>query len=145
MPTVSVTMKDAFGRTTNKRFEIEEQALLADYVTVITGFLPDLEAITDLGVAKVDLIIPQDGFESDAAAGANVDVGATFSALLTAGNGKKASVKVPGFDLALVDADGSIDVTGAVATYLANFEAAGDFNISDGETADSWLKGTLDK
>lgn len=145
MPILSVTLRDAFGRTTNKRFEIEEQALLADYSSVIAAFIPTLEAVTDLGVAKVDLLLPQEGYESTPAAGSNVDVGATFSGLLAAGNGKKGSVKLPGVTLSLVDPDGSVPITGATGTWLANFETAGDFMISDGETVDSWVRGLLDK
>jgi len=145
MPILSVRLSDAYGRTTNKRFEIEEQALLADYVTAIGTFISDLEAVTDLGVEKVDLIIPQDGYASTPTALSNVDVGATFSGLLAAGNGKKASMKVPGIQAALVDADGSVPLAGATATFLANFETAGAFMLSDGETIDSWLRGILDK
>lgn len=145
MPKLSVTLVDAFGRLTTKIVEVEEQALLADYVTIVGAFITALEGVTDLGVQRVDLIIPQTGHTSAAADGSNVDVGGTFSGLLAGGEGKRASHKVPGIQTALVDADGSISLIGAVDTYLAQFLTAGDLMLSDGETMESWDRGILDR
>jgi hypothetical protein len=145
MPKLSVTLIDAFGRTTNRRYEIEEQATLVDYNDAVTAFIARLGAVTTLGVVKADLLIPQTGFASSAAAGANVDVGATFVGWIEDGAGKKASHKVPGIDQTLVDGDGSIDLTGVVATYLGSFVGTEPWLLSDGEQISSWIDGILDK
>lgn len=145
MPILSITLGDDYGRTTNKRFEIQEQATLADYGLQIADFVADLEAVTDLGVVKVDLIIQQDGYDSLPGTGANVDVGATFSGYLSAGNGKKASMKLPGIQPGLVNPDGSVPISGATATWLEAFETTGQFQLSDGEQIETWIRGVLDK
>lgn len=146
MPKLSVTLIDAYGRTTHRVYGMEDQALLADYTAAAAAFLTDLGGVSDLGVVRADLIINVDGVEAtDPVAGANVDVGATFSGLIVDGNGKKASAKVPGIKASLVSADGSIAISGATASYLANFEDEADLNLSDGEQIDSWIRGSLDK
>ena len=145
MPKLSVTLVDAFGRTTTKLVEVEEQATLAEYVAIVGAYVAAIEGVTDLGVQRVDLIIPQTGHVSTPTAGANVDVGATFSGLLAGGLGKRASHKVPGIIASLVDADGSISITGAVSTYLDQFLTAGDLMLSDGETMEAWDRGVLDR
>jgi hypothetical protein len=141
---LSVTMNDDYGRETRKLLEMESQVDLATYGTVAAAMLTALQAVTDLGVVRADLILPGIASGFAVTSGANRDTGATFQGYIDGGDGKKASTKVPGIKPALVDADGSIDITGVVATYLAAFETAGDFRLSDGETIDSWIKGTLD-
>lgn len=146
MPKVSVTMIDDYGRTTKRVYEIETQVDLATYTAAVAALLVDIQAVSDLGVVRADLIL--DGITAGYAvtAGANVDVGATFSGLIDGGNGKKASLKLPGIKAAVVNADGTVDLTDAdVIAYLANWLTAGDYMLSDGETISSWLRGTLDK
>jgi hypothetical protein len=142
---ISMTLTDDYGRTTTKRIEIAQQLTIAAYQTVIGLILTDLEAVTDLGCVRVDLVL--EGFDSGWAvtSGANVDVGGTFSGYILDGDGKKASHKVPGIKPSLVDSDGSIDITGAVATYLGHFEPIDDARLSDGERIDTWIQGSLDK
>ncbi len=94
---------------------------------------------------KVDLIIPMTGEEWAVTAGANIDTGGTFSGWLDTAAPKKASAKIPAVKPALVGTDGSIAIAGATATFLAEFETAADFNLSDGEQIDAWIKGALDK
>lgn len=142
---LSLTLRDAYGRTTVKLLECETQLLLADYITLANNVIPELLAITDLGLVKADLIIKEMQTPTDPAAGANVDVGATFSGWLTGEQGKKASLKIPGIKAALVDPDGSVPLTGDVATYLANYEDGSWLELSDGETIDTWISGTLDR
>ncbi|MCK5292680.1 MAG: hypothetical protein KAR39_11780, partial [Thermoplasmata archaeon] len=77
-------------------------------------------------------------------AGANVDVGATASGWITAGQ-KKASMKIPGIKAALVGSDGAVAISGATATFLALFEDADVFNLSDGEQIDTWIRCALDR
>lgn len=143
---LSLTLVDDYGRTTKRVIGMEDQVLLADYNTAAAALLTDLAAVSDLGVVKADLIINVEGAEqTDPDTGANVDVGGTFSGWIALGDGKKASLKIPGVKAALVSSDGSIPITGDIAAYLANWESTGDFNLSDGEQIDSWIRGALDK
>ena len=145
MPILSLTMADSYGRQTVKRVEMETQVDIATYGLVADAFVAALQAVTDLELVRCDLILRgiSDGFA--VTAGANVDVGATFSGYIEGGDGKKASHKVPGIKASLVDPDGSIPLTGVVGTYLAEFETAGDFELSDGETISAWIRGVLDR
>lgn len=145
MAKLSVTLIDDFGRTTNRVFGMEAQTLLADYVTAYGTFFTALEAVTDLGCVKANLIIPVDDPSWTVISDVNVDTGGTATGLLEAGLGKKASTKIPGVKLSLVGGDGSIAIAGATATYLAHFESAGDFTLSDGEQVTSWIKAFLDR
>ena len=145
MAKLSCTMVDAYGRTTNRVYGMESQTLLADYVVAYTAGLAALEAVTDLGLTKCDLIIPVTGLGWVATALANKDTGGTASGYIDSDLGKKASMRVPGVKLSLVSADGTIPITGVIATFLALFETAGDFTLSDGETIESWIRATLDK
>jgi len=142
---LSCTLQDSYGRTTKRVYEMDSQLLLADYDTAATAFGLALADVTDLALIRADLIVPAiiPGFA--VTAGANVDVGATFQGLVVDGNGKKASVKLPGIKAALVDSDGTVEITGDIATWLAEFTDGEDFMLSDGEQIDSWIKGTLDR
>lgn len=144
---LSLTFEDSYGRRTRKLVEMEHQALHADQVAVAVAFSTALEAVTDLGLVRADIIYQavDEGF--DPTAGSNVDVGATFSGVLHDADGEKASFKIPGIKAALVDPDGSVPLTGAVGTALAFFVNATPFDLylSDGETIDHWLAGSLDK
>lgn len=141
---LSITMDDAYGRTTKRVYGMETQTLLADYVFSAAAFATALAAVTDLGLVKMNLIIPVTGEEFAETAGANVDVGATASGWIDSGM-KKASLKVPGIKASLVAADGSVAITGVVATFLALFEDAADFNLSDGEQIEDWIRAALDR
>ena len=144
MTKMSVTLEDSYGRTTTRVYGMEDQTLLADYETAAQAFLTALEAVTDLGVVKATFLIPVESPEFAVTAGANVDTGATASGWVSDGY-KKASLKVPGIKPALVSADGSVAITGATATFLAFFEDSDDFNLSDGEQIESWIKAALDR
>jgi len=141
---LSVTMEDAYGRTTTRVYGMEDQVLLADYVTAAGSFLTALQAVTDLACVKASFIIPLASPEWAVTAGANVDTGGTASGWITDGQ-KKASMKMPAIKPALVAADGTIAITGAVATFLNEFEDTEDFNLSDGEQIESWIRAALDR
>lgn len=141
---LSVTMDDAYGRTTTRVYGMEDQTLLADYLAAITSFLAALEAVTDLGCVKATLLIPIASPEWAETAGANIDTGGTASGWVDAGQ-KKASMKIPAVKPALVGSDGSIAIAGATATFLTEFEDTEDFNLSDGEQIESWIKASLDR
>lgn len=141
-----LTLEDSFGRLTSMRREMQAHALLAEYQVEIDNFVTAFALVSDLAVVRADFV--QTGLDSTQAvtAGANVDVGGTFSGWIEATDGKKASTKIPGIKLALVNADGTIDVTETdVAAFLAQYADAGDFMISDGENVADWIKGSLDR
>jgi hypothetical protein len=145
-PLLSLTLADAYGRTTTKLIEMERDPLdWSNNMLQAANFIDELQAVTDLACVRADLIDRgiDDGF--DVTAGANVDTGATFTGFLVDGNGAKASFKIPGIKPALVNSDGSIPITGAVATLLAEFTADEQFLLSDGEKIESWISGSLDK
>lgn len=141
---LSVTMDDAYGRTTTRVYGMEDEVLLADYQTNAAAFLTALEAVTDLGCTKATIMIPVTAPEFAETAGANVDVGGTASGWITDGQ-KKASMKIPAIKPALVAADGSIAIATVVATFLALFEDEAEFNLSDGEQIESWIRAALDR
>ena len=141
---LSVTFDDAYGRTTNRVYGMETEALLVDLQTAAAALITAVTAVTDLGCVKANIIIPVTDPTFAETAGANVDVGATASGWVDAGM-KKASMKIPGIKPALVAADGSVAITGAVATFLALFEDAAAFNLSDGEQIESWIRAALDR
>lgn len=141
----SLTLEDSKGRTMKKLIGVEEQGTLALYTSVATAFVTALQAVTDMALISIDLVVDNivDGFA--VTAGANRDVGGTFVGWLADPVGIKAVAKIPHPKAALIDDDGSISITGVVATYLNQFLTAGDLTISRGRTIDSWIKGTLDK
>jgi hypothetical protein len=144
----SLSMIDDYGRTRRMLIEAEQKALYADQVTLLTAFLTDLAAVTDLGVVRADIVYTAAASGFAVTSGANKDVGATFSGLIEGGNGKKASLKLPGIKATLVETDGSVDVADAtVAEYLAYWvhDTPGELLLSDGEDIDYWLSGSLDE
>jgi len=141
-----LTLEDSFGRLTSIRREMQAHALLVEYQVEIDNFVAAFALVSDLAVVRADFV--QTGLDSTQAvtAGANVDVGATFSGWIEDVDGKKASTKIPGIKLAKVNADGTIDVTETdIAAFLAMYADAGDFLISDGENVADWIKGSLDR
>ena len=144
---LSCRMTDDYGRSTHRSYGMETQSLLADYVTAYQAFFVTLAAVTDLALEKADLVIQISGEEWAVTSGANVDTGATASGLIDGGLGKRASMKIPGIKPALVSADGTVAITGAVATFLGEFETGDDFNLSDGEQIEvgGWTRASLDR
>lgn len=139
-----ITFDDAYGRTTSRTYGMEEETTLAQMQTDAAELLAAIEAASDLGVVKATISFEVTSPEYAETAGANVDVGATFSGWVTAGQ-KKASMKIPSIKPALVAADGSVAIVGVVATFLALFESADVYNLSDGEQIDTWIAGSLDR
>lgn len=144
---MSLTLVDAYGRQTTMRREMQAQLLLADYQFEIADFVSKLEAVSDLGVVRADFVQTGVGSQVEVTAGANVDVGATFSGWIEGIPGKKASTKIPGIKASKVNPDGTVDLTDAdVAAFLALYsDDPGDFFISDGENVDDWIRGALDR
>lgn len=142
---LSVRYIDSQNRTTTRRYEMAEQTLLADYITAASGFITILESDTDLGVQRVDLVIPAVTAGFAGVAGSNVDVGATFTGELVDKDGAKASLKLPGIPDSKLGTNGDVPIAGTIASWLALFEDAGNFMLSDGEQIETWVKGALDR
>jgi hypothetical protein len=145
---LSLGLQDSFGRRKKMLVETEDLAVvLTDQVTAINEILTILNAVTDLAVVRADWLVQGIGTPFAGAATSNVDVGATFVGELTDKNGERASHKLPGIILSLVDADGSIDLAGAaISEYLDLFKTTGGIcKLSDGEQIASWISGALDK
>lgn len=139
-----VTLDDDHGRITHKTFGMEEVTTLAQMQTDAAALLTALEAVTDLGCVRARISFEVTDPVWAETADANIDTGGTFSGWIDAGM-KKGSMKIPGIKYSLVGGDGSIAIAGAVATFLALFEDAAVFNLSDGEQIESWIRGALDK
>jgi len=139
----TMTVIDSKNRQVTKRYETDTP-VLATAITQTAALVTTFEAISDLGVVIITYSNADDSEASAAAAGSNVDTGATFRCRLD--NGKIAAHKVPGFDLNKVATGGGIDTEDAdVAAYFAHFESAGHFRMSDGQYITAVLSGTLDK
>jgi hypothetical protein len=138
----TVTLIDSLSTQVTKRYETETD-VLATAQAAVALLITDLEAITDLGVVSVTYSLKDVTEASAAAEGSSVDAGATFRCRLA--DGSIASHKVPGFPIAKVGGNRAIDPTDVdVAAYFANFEAGGDFTLSDGEVITAVLSGTFD-
>lgn len=142
----TLSLEDSYNRRISKRLETESP-VLATVKAAIEGvgmLAEDLAAITDLALISVSYVEKDVDAAFAGAAGSNVDVGATFR--LRTADGGVVSYKVPGFDVALANADGSIDPdVAAVVTFFDNFKAAGAFTLSDGEVITEILSGQLDR
>jgi hypothetical protein len=144
-PYLSVQLIDDFGRVTRRNYQMAEQIDLATYQTVAASFLGYLQAVTDLGCTRAELVLPSTLTPWAAEADSNIDVGATFTGSIVDKPYKRTSHKLPGITMSLVAGDGTVQITGAIETYLGEFTDGEDFLISDGEQVDSWLRGKLDK
>lgn len=147
MPFFSVSLVDSRGRITRKLIQVEAQVDLATYITAAGAVSTALEAITDLGMCRCDLIIDEQDAGFAFTANSNIDTGATFTGELYDANGKKASLKVPGIKMSFVGIDGSIDITQTEVKAVLDMylQSAGILQLSDGQQIDHWLKGKLDK
>ena len=145
-PFMTLVFEDHYGRRTRKNVQMQEQALLVDYQAVITAFAAALDTVVDLALVRIDLTLPATGtFAEDDPS--NIDVGGTFTGVLYNKQGQRASFKIPGIKPAYADSAGNIDVANAdIEDALELFVQATpyDLYISDGETIDHWVAGTLD-
>ena len=138
----TVQLMDDLNTSVSKRYEMEATTL-AQAAIDIGVLAADLFAVTDLGIVSVTFSQKDVSEASSPAAGSNVDTGATFRLRLD--SGKVASHKIPGFPQSKVGGNRAIDPADAdVAAYFGNFETAGAFKLSDGETVDVVLSGTYD-
>jgi hypothetical protein len=144
MPYINYTLEDSEGRQTARRVEIAEQVDLATYESVVTAFMVELAAVTDLACVKVSVEIhTEDTFAGEATS--NVDEGATFVAELDTTPVRKAVHRLPDPIDAARDGQGNIDLSHAdIAAYLALWTSGSTYKLAYNDV-DAWVQGTLDR
>lgn len=146
---VNVTLQDAYGRKTRKRFETEDISGADEGAKFITALAAAVSLMTNLGaLSEADILYYSVGTEitytDTADAGANIDEGITLVA--SKDDNKQGVLKVPAPVNSVVNADGTVDLTDALVTaYVAEFQAGGEFTFSDGEKVVALISGRLDK
>jgi hypothetical protein len=136
----SVTMQDAYTRRATKRFEGD----FADFATAQTALVllvADLDALSKMQVIGYSCGQKSD-YSGSLVAEANKDAGITLS--VQKDDGEKAVLKVPAPVAAVVNADGTVDITNALVTDYVDNWITGTWLISDGENVASLLSGKLD-
>jgi hypothetical protein len=142
---VTMRVLDAYGRTKSKRVglvstdatqgETDKAAIIAAYAAVMDGHIM---SSTYSG---------QDDHAGSPVAGSNVDTGVTVSCQL-AGRPERAPLKWPTPKAAIINPDGTLDLTNVAvqaveALYVTATPAIA--TLSDGETIDGFVSGMLDK
>jgi hypothetical protein len=144
--TATLHLTDSYGRTKSMRLETTQATVaLAKAAIEDEGALADLlAAITDLELVSVSYSTKDTDAAFAGTGSSNADVGATFR--LRKADGNLVAYKVPGFDVNLCNANGSIDPDAdGVGEYFALFGSGGSFRVSDGEVVDAVVSGELDK
>lgn len=136
------TLVDDYARNGSKRFE-GTATTLAQAITDAVALQADLAALTLAGAYQRKLS-QTDTIAEAVEAGANLDAGATIHCRLN--NGKMYAFKIPAFDPALLNPDGSVMIDNAAITdFIANFEVAGAYRVSEGNYVVDILYGELDR
>lgn len=141
---LGISVVDDFTRVSTRSFLLEAVAF-ANAQTLVGTFVPAYQAVTECHVFESRLT-EVDTIAGSPVAGANVDAGMSISAQLDT-PGKKANIQIPNPVAAVVNADGSIDLTDVLITTLETeyTKATPYVTASDGEKVTSFLKGTLDR
>lgn len=139
---VTFTLVDDYSRNGTKHFE-GLATVLATAKSDATNLLADLAACSLCGSYRrtfSEAEVITEAVET----GANIDAGGTIHLRLN--NGKQYALKIPAIDPALVNPDGSIDVSaGAITDLVANFESGGQYRLSEGNYVVDILYGELDR
>ena len=140
---IDITWLDDYGRVTTKRYE-NNRATLSDALTDTTALVAAMADISDAGVVKANIINSTVADAKGAAAGANVDVGATLHCTLD--NGKGYALKIPMIKATKVGTGGAVDVEDTdIVTFTTLFLTAGHFRMSEGNYLVGVRSGELDK
>ena len=152
MPTqfyVTYLMEDAHGRRTRKRYQtenfngVDQGADFLSAVAAAQALQADISALSELDVLSFHISY-EETVTDTVTAGANKDEGGSI-VVSKVGSTKRHTMKVPGPAAAVRNADGTLDITNALITdFVANFQVAGDFLISDGEQVDAIKSARLD-
>jgi len=138
-----LTVMDSFQRTKRKRVEmvsVDPVQMDLDANTILTAY----QNATDGGIIRIDVRGSSD-VAAVVPAGTNIDSGVTVSCRLF-GSTEKASLKWPAPALAMFNADGTLNLAdAAVLAVQALYESGGVALLSDGQSIESFLSGSLDK
>lgn len=139
---VTFTIVDAYARSGAKRFE-GKATTIAQAQTDATALMADWAAVTLAGASK-RTFNQSEALSEAVETGANLDAGGTVHVRLN--NSKLYAFKIPAIDPALVNPDGSIDITNAaISDLLAHFESTGEYTLSEGNHIVAVLYGELDR
>ncbi len=139
---LTLTLEDAFKRKSVRRFDVEA----ADFATALTNaatFASDYADIADAQILKYEVGQPFE-YSDTIVAGANIDAGITLTMEIN-NSSKEAAVKVPSPDLAVVNADGTVNLTHTKITTLMSHFLSGFVLVSDGEVVTALKRGKLDR
>lgn len=140
---VTFVLLDAFGRTTRRTYG-NTRALVADCLTDCTAMIGYLTAQTGCAVSKyyVSQVVIVNNPTPDA--GANIDGGATLHCRMD--NGKMVGLKVPAYDLTLINPDGTVDITQSEVTdFVGAFATGQPWRVSEGNYIQAVVSGELDR
>jgi maleate cis-trans isomerase len=137
----TITLQDAYDRRTTKRFEGSFLDFAAAQ-TALVLLVADIDGLSDAEVIGYSAGQKSD-YSGSLVAGANLDAGITLSVQKT--DNEKAVLKVPAPAAAVINADGTVDVTNALVTDYVDNWITGTWYISDGDEVDSLLSGKLDR
>lgn len=139
----TVTAVDASGRSYSKEFEFAT----TDYATALaaaSGVIAAYQAVTLGGIKSARFTVPYSVTPTSPTAGANRDEGFTFSAFLDTALGKRASLKIKAVDKSQIAENDVVDLDNEdIAAFLALY-TGGTLYLSDGESVDEFIRGTLD-
>lgn len=140
---VTFTVLDAYGRTTRRTYG-SDRATLADVLTDSSTMLGLLEGLSLGAISRYSISQVVPVASPSPTALANVDAGATLHCRME--NSKLVGLKVPAIDPALVNADGSVDLTeNAVTDFVAAFATGAHWRVSEGNYIVDIVSGELDK
>lgn len=139
---VKYSLVDSMGRPGTKTLETQVLVDQAAALTAAASMAILLDDVTEMRIKSYTVserIVYTDTFE----AGANRDEGASIT--VEKADNYNAPHNIPAPVQAMRLPDGTVDLTNAaLIAYFAEFEATGDFQLSDGEVITSVVRGTID-
>ena len=140
---ISLTLKDAYSRTTTRRFETVSSTLSAAQADG-AALIAALGDVSIAGIVKAEYAVVDSSVAEAAGEGANVDVGATVHCRLD--NSKLYPLHIPMINISMLNEDGSVKLGDSdMVTYIAQFLTGGHLRVSEGNYVTAAEYGELDK
>lgn len=140
---LSVELVDAQNRPARKRYTSQNLVDFPAALVAAAALVDDLAVLTEGDILSYN-VAQRIVYTDTVTAGANVDEGGTF--VVRKADNRSASHKVPMPIAAIRQPDGSLNIEDAtVIAYFGNFQAAGDWTVSDEEEVIALLSGKLDR
>ena len=140
---ISYSLVDSMGRPGKKTYDTV--STMVDHAAAVTAANSHAVLLDDVCEMKIlsHTVSLRTVYSDSVDAGANKDEGATVTVRKT--DNLNAVHRIPAPVQSLRLADGTVDLTdAALIAYFANFEAAGDLRLSDGESVATVVRGTID-